>query len=145
MKKVRCQPDNLSRHAMRISFLTAISWYCNSTHTTHTSWTNKLNCTQRSWVKLRLPQVWGRCQWYREVGPLKPCVPFNITTSLITASYFTTDHSLERIRLDIEKFLIELTQEVEWLKGRGKCEKYLRNKWLLDMAVWDEQDEKKFF
>lgn len=55
--------DNLSCHAMRISFLTAISWYWNSTHTTHTSWTNNLHCTQRSSVKVRLPQVWGRCQW----------------------------------------------------------------------------------
>ena len=40
---------------------------------------------------------------------MKPCVPVNTTTLLITASDFTTDHSLEGIRLDIEKFLMELT------------------------------------
>ena len=55
--------DNLSCHAVRISFLAALSWYWDSTLTTHTSWTSNLHCTQRSSVKVRLPQVWGRCQW----------------------------------------------------------------------------------
>lgn len=48
--------DNLSCHAMRISFLAAVSWYWDSTHTTCTSWTSNLHCTQRSSVKLRLPR-----------------------------------------------------------------------------------------
>lgn len=59
---------------------------------------------------------------------MKPCVPGNTTTSLITASDFTTEHSLARIRLDKREISHGTNLGGGLIEKEGECEKYFRNK-----------------